>query len=143
MLGTGTCCGLSAIWCRAGGFTPSTVFGNLPPLHQQHSRYFRRICCYTVRSRQRRSLSSAGVFPGHPHRRLAAGHRLEGYITKPPRHGSYPYSHIANRSTPDAMSSTPVRDTVKRCPHVAVVVACAPNGSSWPLHSRRATPVTW
>jgi hypothetical protein len=80
---------------------------------------------------------------GHRDRRLAAGHSPERYITTRLRQRSYPYSHIANRSKSEAMPSIAVRDTLKRSPHVVVVVASAPNGSSWPLHSRHDTSVTW
>lgn len=95
-------------------------------------------------ARQREKVFVSGrVRQGHRDRRLAAGHSLERYITKRLRQRSYPYSHIANQSKPETMPSISVRDTLKRSPHVVVVVASAPNGSSWPLHSRHDTSVTW
>lgn len=120
------------------GILPSTtLLAIMIPCH---------ICCYTVRGRQRESLSSAeppsavivtDAFLLVTMRKISRSH---------PRHGSYPYSHIATRSTPVAMPSIFVRDTQRRCAHVvvpSVVVAYAPNGSPGPLHSRHDTPVTW
>lgn len=95
-------------------------------------------------ARHRKKIFVFGWVPqGHRDRRLAAGHSPERYITTRLRQRSYPYSHIANRSKPEAMPSISVRDTLKRSPHVGVVVASAPNGCSWPLHSRHDTSVTW
>lgn len=120
------------------GILPSTtLLAIMIPCH---------ICCYTVRGRQRESFPSAeapsavivtDAFLLVTMRKISRSH---------PRHGSYPYSHIATRSTPVAMPSIFVRDTQRRCAHVvvpSVVVAYAPNGSPGPLHSRHDTPVTW
>ena len=121
-------------------------FGILPSTTLLAIMIPRHICCYTVRGRQRESLSSAeppsavivtDAFLLVTMRKISRSH---------PRHGSYPHSHIATRPTPVARPSISVRDTQRRFPHVVVplvVVAYAPNGSSGPLHSRHDTPVTW
>ena len=120
--------------------------GILPSTTLLRTSMTRHICRYTVRGRQRESLSSADS--------PSAGIVTDAFLLVTTwkisrshlRHGSYPYSHIATRSAPVAMPSISFRDTQRRCPHVVVplvVVAYAPNGSSGPLHSRHDTPVTW
>ena len=120
--------------------------GILPSTTLLRTSMTRHICRYTVRGRQRESLSSADS--------PSAGIVTDAFLLvttwkisrSHPRHGSYPHSHIATRPTPVARPSISVRDTQRRCPHVVVplvVVAYAPNGSSGPLHSRHDTPVTW
>jgi len=118
-------------------------FCNFPLFHQQHSCYFSSHLSLRCTRQIMKAFGSDWRSPeSHRDRRPAAGHSLDD-ITKRPRHGSYPYSHIANRPRPDAMSSIFIRDTQKKRSHVVVIVACAPNASSWPLHSRHDTPVTW
>jgi len=121
-------------------------FGILPSTTLLRISMTRHICRYTVRDRQSKSLSSAAS----PFGGIVTDAFLLVMTWKisrsHPRHGSYPYSHIATRSTPVAMPSISFRDTQRRCPHVVVplvVVAYAPNGSSGLLHSRHDTPVTW
>jgi hypothetical protein len=115
-------------------------FGVLPSTTLPVICYFSsHLSLYCARQREK----FGRVPQGHRDRRLAAGHSPKRYITTRLRQRSYPYSHIANRSKPETMLSISVRDTLKRSPHVVVVVASAPNGSSWPLHSRHDTSVTW
>jgi hypothetical protein len=120
------------------GILPSTTL-----LRTSMTRHIRR---YTVRDRQRKSLSPAdspsGSIVTNAFLLVTTCKISRSHL----RHGSYPYSHIATQSTPVAMPSISVQDTQRRCPHVVVplvVVAYAPNGSSGPLHSRHDTPVTW
>ena len=154
---SGTCCGCrQAIWWRAGGFAPSTVSA---ASCQQHS--FEGWVILLVTSVLILCASGRGILclqPASPSGRIVTGALLLVTALKDvmnhPRHGSYPQSHIATRSPPDAMPSISFRDTLKRCSHVVVVLPARPTAplglcipgmtDSLPsehqlLHARRAT----
>ena len=99
-------------------------------------------CRYTVREWQRNSLSSAG-FPvwKDRDRRLAAGHSLER-CHEPSETWVIPavtHSHSAHARRDGLDLLQRHSEEMFSCRRG---VACAPNGPSWPLHSRHDRLVT-
>lgn len=151
------------IWCRARDFAPSTPFLEIwrPSLHNIHrnGHLSSRVALHCAHRSERCSLSPPDILSQTPRQdSIRAG---TGSHSGPEddmirlRHGSYPLSHIASRSSPVAISWLLARDTQKSRPHVVVVLPtyptaplglCIPGmtpslpGEHQPLCARRATP---